>query len=1250
MELWIGALNLGFLYAFLAIGALITYKIQNFADITVDGSFTCGAATSAVLIIAGFDPFISLLAAFVVGGIAGMLTGIIHTKLKINGLLAGILVMIALYSINLHIMGKSNIPLLEADNFMQFFDKLNPGLDTEIWLSICLAVVMAAFWVIITAFFKTDFGITIRATGNNPTMIAASGVNVRFITIFGVALSNALAGLSGGLVAQYQGFADIGMGIGTLMIGLASVIIGDSIFKSRSILFLILGAVIGSLIYRYMIAIALFVGMNPIDLKLLTSFFVLITLIVTKFATDKKNNNKSKFFNIKLNKRFIASAKIFAASAAICALAFFAYKHFLAQEQKKYKIAVVQVVENGILNITRDAFINEMNKLGFKDGDNCIISLENAHGDVTTLNSIIDKIVMDKYDIIVAISTPATQAALSKAKNIPIVFATVANPFIIKAGTDDDNHLSNVTGVYGWVPMAKTLDYATKIFNKNIKIGVLWDPAFENSVFNVSVLKKAVEERNDVEFIGATISNSSELYNAAQSLTEKNIDCFILPADNIVYSAFESVVKAAKKKNIPIIISDPDRLNDGAFMAYGFDYSASGIQTAHIVKRIIDGEKPADIPFERYNKLDFAINFKVAKELNINLPNSLISKITKYTPDNLYKTNSNKKIGIVQFSEEPNCEFCKKGIAMALAANGFEEGKNLDIVYKNCNADFSMMNAIMQDLTRRQVDIIIPLSTPCVQAAIQAVKDNPKTKVVYTYIFNPYAIGAAKSKTEHLQNATGVACPPKIENMIDLIKTMFPQKKKIGVVWNSSEANSESTIKDIKQYIKSTGHILIEATVTSPAEVLEASRSLISKGAEIFLNAGDNTLNVSYDSFSKVADDNKIPLFSVDAELIYNNSLACLGPDYFKTGWDGGVILADVLKGANVASIPLVHTEETLFFLNLDVAKKLGITIAPELINKADKVIETKLPKNKKSSSVNQKNVAVFQFNDFFTANIVTEAVLDELKALGTISKHNLNIKRFNAQNEFNMAQSIAQDIAASNFDYIITLSTPALQVVANTNKKVPQIFGFVTDPYIMGIAKTPENHIPNITGIATSQPVDYTFQLINELFPKRKKMGIVWNPAEACSQVCVAKARIAAKKFNIELIEATVTNTSEIMDAVNNLIAKKIDIFLTSGDNTVNLAIKSIAALLRKKQIPYISNNADDIEAGTVLSIGADYVQVGKEIARLANIVIDGKNTKDIPITSLEPDVVYLNMKLMKEYGYNPSDNFIKKCKKVIY
>lgn len=273
-----GAAELGIIYAIMALGVFISFRTLNMPDLTVDSSFTLGAAFSAVLCVSG-HPVLGLITAFIAGCAAGSVTALLTTKLKIQPILSGILMMLALYSINLKVMGnKSNIPLSRVMNvptiFSQFFDT---SVEYYIALIMCTAL-LAAIIALLYYFLKTKFGLVLRATGDNEKMVRASGVDTDFTTIAGLALSNGLVALSGALIAQYQAFTDVGMGIGMVVIGLASVIIGEVIFGTSSLLRRLIAVVLGAVLYRFIIAAALELGMPPTDLKLVSAVIVAIAL------------------------------------------------------------------------------------------------------------------------------------------------------------------------------------------------------------------------------------------------------------------------------------------------------------------------------------------------------------------------------------------------------------------------------------------------------------------------------------------------------------------------------------------------------------------------------------------------------------------------------------------------------------------------------------------------------------------------------------------------------------------------------------------------------------------------------------------------------------------------------------------------------------------------------------------------------------------------------------------------------------
>ncbi|MDR3555418.1 MAG: ABC transporter substrate binding protein [Syntrophobacteraceae bacterium] len=937
MELWVGAIILGFLYAFLTLGSFLTFRVLHFPDITVDGSLTAGAATSAVLIAAGWNPFLTLGLAFLAGAAAGSVTAAINTRIKIDGLLAGILVMTGLYSVNLHLMGRSNISLINHTTFVSCLEKINPGLPAEIWLLVCLVPIMALFWIAASLFFKTDLGISMTATGNNPTMAAAAGVNVERMKIFGISLANGLTGLSGAVVAQYQGFADVGMGIGTVVTGLASVIIGETIFPLRSIYAKIFSAILGSVVFRLMIALALSAGLNPIDLKLLTAVFVLGALVLPgTFAKWPKA--RAAFAGFPRSATNLRRIRIALPGVAIAVLVLWSAVHFSQHGvigTKICRIGIVQISDHAMLNTTRESFLKEMNVQGYLEGKNCAFLYRNAHSDTATINNILDDFLRQDVSLVVAISTPCTQAAINRIKDRPVLFATVADPFVIGAGKSDTEHKPNVTGVYGAVPMDVLLEKVRATLPGAVRIGCIWDPSQINAVVNVEDFRKAVERHPELTFVGTAVSGTSEVYQGVLSLVQRGVDVMVLPPDNVIYSAFESVVKAAKPRKIPIFITDVERIQDGALAALGYDYTSSGIQAAHLAERILKGEDPGRIPFQKYSHLTFALNTEVARELGVKFPPAIVSSATRIYGDK---------------------------------------------------------------------------SAPC--------------------------LGGLQASTEK---------------------------------------------------------------APSPGRV---------------------------------------------------------------------------------------------------------------------------------------RRLALFHFTDSETVMRAVKGFMDELEKGDFLRRHAVKVDRISAQNDWNLAQAIARDIVRKKYDFVVTLSTPTLQMMVRTNREIPAVFGMVSDPYSLGAAKTPRDHPANLTGVATSPPVESALKIMRELFPKARKIGMVWNPSEACSEASMHRARKAAPAYGFELVEATAGSTGEVLDAVKSLAAKGIDLFFTSNDNTISLAVGSVAAFLHQQRIPYFSNTPVHVEQGAFLAIGADYEEVGKETGRMTREVVSGKSPKTIPILEFVPERVYINRGLANEYG----------------
>lgn len=292
LDLVLSTVSQGLLWAIMALGVFLTFRVLDIADLSVEGTFPLGAAVAATLIDAGHSVWFAMLIALIAGCIGGTVTALLTTKLKIPALLSGILTMIGLYSVNLMIMGKANVPLLRAETVFTLTENLF-GVSSVVATLIVGLVATVIVGAIMYWFFGTVLGTAIRATGCNPQMARAQGINTNVMVILGLLISNGLVALSGALVAQSNGFADVGMGTGTIVIGLASVIIGEVLFGTRSFKNWLISVVLGSVVYRAVIAIVLELGMPPNVLKLFTAVLVAIALslplIKNKFAIMKRS-------------------------------------------------------------------------------------------------------------------------------------------------------------------------------------------------------------------------------------------------------------------------------------------------------------------------------------------------------------------------------------------------------------------------------------------------------------------------------------------------------------------------------------------------------------------------------------------------------------------------------------------------------------------------------------------------------------------------------------------------------------------------------------------------------------------------------------------------------------------------------------------------------------------------------------------------------------------------------------------------
>ena len=293
-------------------------------------------------------------------------------------------------------------------------------------------------------------------------------------------------------------------------------------------------------------------------------------------------------------------------------------------------------------------------------------------------------------------------------------------------------------------------------------------------------------------------------------------------------------------------------------------------------------------------------------------------------------------IGLFQFAPDPTIDSAREGFLKGLEDQGFKNGSNVKIDYKNAQADFMNIHTIVQAFVSSKVDLIVPLTTPCLQATIGRVDKIP---VVFTAIYDPYIAGAAKSPVDHPANVTGIDSFPPVEETIKLARDLFPGVKRLGTIWNTSELCAAAALKVARAACKEEGIELVEISITASNEVLQAAQALAQKEIDAFYVVGDNTVLTSFDAIVKVSGEQRIPIIMNDPEFAERGAVAAVGFNFYESGYAGGKLAARILRGESPERIPIQSVVVPRLIVNLDNARQMGVNIPDEIIQRADEVI-----------------------------------------------------------------------------------------------------------------------------------------------------------------------------------------------------------------------------------------------------------------------------------------------------------------------
>jgi putative tryptophan/tyrosine transport system substrate-binding protein len=474
-------------------------------------------------------------------------------------------------------------------------------------------------------------------------------------------------------------------------------------------------------------------------------------------------------------------------------------------------------------------------------------------------------------------------------------------------------------------------------------VGLAWNSAESNSLAFTTVARKVCKEMG-LKLMEANVESSSAVLEAATSLVARGAQALWVSGDVTVLVALESVVAAARKGRIPVFTITPPAVQRGSLFDSGVNFYDVGQQTGALAASILRGADPAKIPVRNLIPEKVAVNLTVLNGLRDNwrIPPDLVAQAHIVLDEKgLHDKTATRlqpppgrvfKLGLVYFAPEAGADVCIKGIFDGLSQQGFEEGKNLEVRRSHAQGEIANIPSVLQNYDNQDVDLILTMTTPCLTSACNTVRKKP---VVFTYVYDPIAAGAGKSRTDHVPHVTGVGSFPPVADTIGVIEQIVPAVKSVGTLYNSSEANSRKVVSVARELFTKRGIKLVEVTVTGTSVVAQAAQVLAGRNIQAMWITGDNTALQAFDAIAKVSIDRRLPLINNDPEFVDRGALACVGLGWYAPGQAAAKLAARVLLGQNPRHLPIEEVAVKQLVLNHAVAQKLGVTFPPNLVKEA---------------------------------------------------------------------------------------------------------------------------------------------------------------------------------------------------------------------------------------------------------------------------------------------------------------------------
>jgi len=620
------------------------------------------------------------------------------------------------------------------------------------------------------------------------------------------------------------------------------------------------------------------------------------------------------------------------------------------------------------------------------------------------------------------------------------------------------------------------------------------------------------------------------------------------------------------------------------------------------------------------------------------------------------------RIALVQHASIPALDDGVRGVLEALQSRGYIDGERLQIHRYNAHGDMATANAIASEVTGGDYDLIVSASTASLQTIANANRfATPPRKHVFGLSSDPYGAGVGISRDNHAEHPrymTGLGSLPPVHEAFRLARELRPDLKRVGLVWNSAEANSVATTVLARKICAELGIELIEANAENATAAREAGASVLSRGIDALWVSPDVTVVTAIDVLLAASKRAHVPVFTSLPGYAEKGALFDLGANYLAIGRVQGDLVADVLEGRDPATIPVENLMPVQLQVNrlaLDGLKdewRIPAAVAERanvVFDASGRHANTQPPAVAAKPLSGKKMVDLIEYVDSPNAELARQGVMEGLAKSGLVLGKDFELRRRVAQGDMATLSSVVDTALTQGTDLMITLSTPTLQAAMARGRGRPLVFTMVSSPFIVNAGKTNTDHLPFLTGAYLDQPVTELIDALRQLRPAVRRIGTLYSPAEVNAEFNKTELERAAKAAGLEFFAVPVTNSSEVIEAALSLANRRIDVLTQIADNLVGSSFPALMEAARRARLPVTAYSPAFGDMGPILILARDYRDNGVESGRMAARVLRGESPGSIPFVSVPTLSYIVNLKAAQAVGVQLSPELVAKASRVI-